>query len=113
MEFIVLFLVLALLTSLYVIYNLYTKYQTLETVAQENVDFIFAIRNRVLSQQSYLRQLDRRGSFEADDEVGIFFTELKKIINDIAMYLEINQEEDVKENDPKSEPEIGGTIERF
>lgn len=91
---------------------MYKKYDALERVAQENVDFILAIRARVLSQQSYLRQLDRIGSFESDDEVGIFFKELKKIINDISTYLEVNQEE-LANNDTESQSEIRGTIEGF
>ena len=107
-----LFLVLLLLGCVYVIYNLYKKYDALEMVAQENVDFILAIRARVLSQQSYLRQLDRIGSFESDDEVGIFFKELKKIISDISTYLEINQEESTN-NDTESQSEFRGTIEGF
>lgn len=107
-----LFLVLLLLGCVYVIYNMYKKYDALERVAQENVDFILAIRARVLSQQSYLRQLDRIGSFESDDEVGIFFKELKKIINDISIYLEVNQEE-LTNSDTESQPEIRGTIGRF
>jgi hypothetical protein len=110
MEFMVLFLVLLLLVSFYVIYNLYTKYQTLERVAQENVDFIFSMRNRVLSQQSYLKQLDRKGSFEADDEVGVFFNELKKVINDIAVYLEIDDEPSEEETSRNS---FNGRIERI
>ena len=99
MVFIVLFLVLLLLASCYVIYNLYSKYQLLENVAQENVDFIIAIRSRVLSQQSYLKQLDRIGAFESDDEVGHFFKELNKIINDIALYLEIENKDDDNDDD--------------
>ena len=99
MVFIVLFLVLLLLASCYVIYNLYSKYQVLENVAQENVDFIIAIRSRVLSQQSYLKQLDRIGAFESDDEVGHFFKELKKIISDIALYLEIENKDDDNDDD--------------
>lgn len=91
---------------------MYKKYDSLEKVAQENVEFILAIRARVLSQQSYLRQLDRIGSFESDDEVGIFFKELKKIINDISTYLEINQEESTN-NDTESESEFRGIIKRF
>jgi hypothetical protein len=78
---------------------MYKKYDYLEGVAQENVDFIVAIRARVLSQQSYLRQLDRLGSFESDDEVGIFFKELKKIINDISTYLEIENKDDNNDDD--------------
>lgn len=101
-------LALLLLGSLYVIFNLYNKYNNLESVAQENVDFILSLRSRVLSQQSYLKQLDRKGAFESDDEVGYFFKELKKMINDIAFYLDVEQE-----NENESEPKIGGTVERF
>ena len=64
----------------------------------ENQEFILAIRNRVMSQRSYLKQLDRHGSFESDDEVGYFFKELKKIINDISLYLEDDVEIE-EEND--------------
>lgn len=102
-------LVLLLIGSVYVIYNLYNKYNALEAVAQENVDFIISLRSRVLSQQSYLKQLDRKGAFESDDEVGYFFKELKKIINDIAFYLEMETGEE-----ETSEPQdIRGKIQRF
>jgi hypothetical protein len=107
MEFLVVFLILLLLGSGYVIYNLYKKYSQLESIAQENVDFIMSMRNRVLSQQSYLKQLDRKGAFESDDETGYFFKELKKIINDIAVYLDVEQEQDEEQKD------VRGTIERF
>jgi hypothetical protein len=103
----VLFLVLLLLGSSYVIYNLNRKYAQLESIAQDNVDFILAVRSRVLSQQSYLKQLDRRGAFESDDEVGVIFKEIKKIINDIALYLELESEQNDEENS------VRGTIERF
>jgi hypothetical protein len=65
------------------------------------------VRRRVLSQQSYLKQLDRRGAFESDDEVGVIFKEIKKIINDIALYLELESEQNDEENS------VRGTIERF
>ena len=107
MEFLVVFLILLLLGAGYVICNLYTKYAQLESNAQENVDFIMSMRNRVLSQQSYLKQLDRKGAFESDDETGYFFKELKKIINDISIYLELEQEQD------ENQKNIRGTIERF
>jgi hypothetical protein len=107
MEFLVGFLILLVLGASYVIYNLYDKYSKLEIIAQENVDFIMSMRNRVLSQQSYLKQLDRKGAFESDDETGYFFKELKKIINDIALYLELESEQDDEEKD------VRGTVGRF
>ena len=84
----------------YVIYNLYKKYGKLEEIyetllkkSEEDIDFIFSMRNRVMSQKSYLRQLDKSGSFESDDEIGYFFKELKKIIKDISVYFEIENED--------------------
>jgi hypothetical protein len=100
MMIVVIFLVLLQLGSLYVIYNMYKKYETLEKISQENVDFIVSIRSRVMSQQSYLKQLDRKGAFESDDELGYFFKELKKIINDIVFYLEIEDGETSEERSP-------------
>lgn len=79
--------------SVYVNINLYKKVDKLDEMAQESVDvlleneqFLTELKNRVLSQQSYLRQLDRIGAFEADDETGYFFKEMKDIVNDIAVY---------------------------
>jgi hypothetical protein len=51
--------------------------------------------------------LDRIGSFEADDETGYFFKEMKDIMNDIAVYFGENPIDDEKriilENQKKSE----------
>lgn len=82
-----------LIASIYVNINLVRKYEKLDDMAQESVDalmqnekFLTTLKNRLLSQQSYLRQLDRIGAFEADDETGYFFKELKSIVNDISLY---------------------------
>ncbi len=79
--------------SVYVNVNLYKKFDKLEEMAETSVDtllenekFLTELRNRIRSQQSYLRQLDRIGAFESDDETGYFFKEMKEIVNDIAVY---------------------------
>jgi len=88
---IVLFVMLSV--SIFINVNLTRKFEKLDEMAQESVDallenerFLTELKNRVLSQQSYLRQLDRIGSFESDDETGYFFKEMKDIVNDIAVY---------------------------
>jgi len=88
---IVLFVMLSV--SIFINVNLTRKFEKLDEMAQESVDallenerFLTELKNRVLSQQSYLRQLDRIGAFEADDETGYFFKEMKDIVNDIAVY---------------------------
>jgi hypothetical protein len=84
---------LLLIASIYVNINLTRKFEKLEEMAENSVDtllenekFLTSLKNRLLSQQSYLRQLDRIGAFEADDETGYFFKELKSIVNDISLY---------------------------
>jgi uncharacterized protein HemX len=79
--------------SIFVNVNLTKKFEQLDEMAQDSVDtllenekFLTELRNRIRSQQSYLRQLDRIGSFEADDETGYFFKEMKDIVNDISVY---------------------------
>lgn len=97
---IVLFGAVVIIAALsYATYNLYVKYSKLEETANANLDFILSIRSRVLSQRSYLKQLDRKGAFESDDEVGYFFKELKKIVNDISTYLDIEQNQEDEQQD--------------
>jgi hypothetical protein len=102
MIYLVSILIILLLSSGYANFNLYRKYSQLEETAMDNQNFIFSMRNRVLSHKSYLRQLDRNGSFESDDEVGFFFKELKQIINDISVYLDVNDDVDEEEQTPKN-----------
>ena len=83
---------------------MYQKYETMEqqyddlsTKSDEDVSFILSIRNRVMSQRSYLKQLDRNGAFESDDEVGYFFKELKKIVNDISLYFDVEDQNETNQ----------------
>ena len=91
--------------SIFVNINLTKKFEQLDEMAQESIDtllenekFLTELRNRIRSQQSYLRQLDRIGSFEADDETGYFFKEMKDIMNDIAVYFGENPIDDEKKS---------------
>ncbi len=91
--------------SIFVNVNLTRKFEQLEQMAEESVDallenekFLTELRNRIRSQRSYLKQLDRIGSFEADDETGYFFKEMKDIVNDIAVYFGENPIDDEKKS---------------
>lgn len=107
MVWLLIIITIFLFVSVYANINLYKKYDELESVSKElevsikeNEEFIVSIKNRVMSQRSYLKQLDNRGAFESDDEVGYFFKELKKIINDISTYFE---DEDTIDESTKEE----------
>ena len=72
------FVIVSLLfvTSCYVIWNLTTKIELLEGWIE---DFI----NTVEKVNSDLKKADYRGSFEADDEVGFIFKEIKNTIKQL------------------------------
>lgn len=93
MVWILIILIIFLSISIYININLYKKYDVLEQIssdleisAKESREFITSMQSRIMSQRSYLKQLDKNGSFESDDEIGYFFKELKKIVNDISVY---------------------------
>ena len=69
-------MVLLFVTSCYVIWNLTTKQEMLEDWI---ADFIKAIEKIHFD----LKQIDYKGYFEADDEVGIIFKEMQKIIKQL------------------------------
>ena len=75
---IVLFVIFCILdiVMIYVIWNLITKQEMLEDWIE---DFIQTIEK----VQKDLKQIDYRGSFEADDETGVIFDQMKTLIQQL------------------------------
>jgi hypothetical protein len=65
---------IVILLELYVIWNLFRKTELLETWVE---DFTQTIE----SVQTELKQIDTKGAFETDDEVGSIFNQIKESIN--------------------------------
>ena len=57
--------------------------EDLETSNAKFYDFFTTLKARMNESNSKLKQIDRLGSFEADDETGFVFTELRDIIDDL------------------------------
>ena len=70
------FMVILFVASCYVIWNVNTKLEFLEDWIS---DFIITIEK----VEKELKQIDYRGSFEADDETGIIFNQIKDIIKQL------------------------------
>ena len=71
----------------FICYNLLRKIEAFEDVISEleknNEEYellITDIKQTLNNSASYMRQIDRLGSFESDDETGYVFKELKNII---------------------------------
>ena len=67
------------LTSSYIIWNLTTKQEILE-------DWITNFMEIIEKIDFNLKQIDYMGSFEADDETGIIFDEIKNIIKQLDIF---------------------------
>ena len=65
----------------------------------ENI--ILNISNIIESIKIQLKTIDDKGTFESDDEVGFFFTEIKQLGNELDSIFET----EVEENDKKSSKE--------
>jgi len=73
--FLILFILLTLVES-YVIFNLTRKVERLETWIEDYAQ-------RIIDTQATLKQIDDKGNFEADDEVGIVFQSIKATVDEI------------------------------
>ena len=69
-------MVLLLVTSCYVIWNLNAKQEVLE-------DWIVNFMEVIEKIQFDLKQIDYRGSFEADDETGVIFEQIKTVVSQL------------------------------
>jgi hypothetical protein len=65
----------------------------------ENI--ILNISNTIESIKLQLKTIDDKGTFESDDEVGFFFTEIKQLGNELESLFETEVEENEKEKKEK------------
>lgn len=54
-----------------------------EQLEDRVVNTVISIRDRVANALDEMRALDTREAFEKDDEVGVTFNEIKKIVEDL------------------------------
>jgi hypothetical protein len=94
---IVMFLLLA--TCIYIINNLYNKVEYLTTYAGNIVQSLELIRTRVLEMNSHIRAIDKRGTFQSDDEVGYFFKELQNITDRLNILFSVTSEKTIQLKD--------------
>ncbi len=82
-----------------VFFGVVTFYALRRINAYENI--ILNISNTVESIKLQLRTIDDKGTFESDDEVGFFFTEIKQLGNELNSLFETEVEENEKKTKEK------------
>jgi len=74
------------LTMGYTTYNLLRKNEAVEDVVEEQEVLISEIAERIDGSMARMKEIDRLGSFEADDETGFIFKNMYEIISELENY---------------------------
>tara|TARA_Y100000114_G_scaffold59015_1_gene53998 strand:+ start:273 stop:551 length:279 start_codon:yes stop_codon:yes gene_type:complete len=64
-------------------FNLLRKVESLEDYVVDYNEFVTKLRDQISSSTERLKQIDQKGTFEGDDEIGWFFNEVKIIQNEL------------------------------
>jgi hypothetical protein len=99
MIYIIVILAILLIASGYVIYNLFNKVEVLETLAEQHSDYLVRLNDMVEISTKRLKEIDEKGAFSSDDEIGWFFTYVDQVQSLLKQYVTENV---VDLNDKKS-----------
>ena len=80
------FFVILTLTLSYAVYNLLIKQEQLEEWVEDYIDRINEVNTKI-------RQIDYKGYFEVDDEVGQVFEQLKEEVKSLEELTEVDEGE--------------------
>jgi hypothetical protein len=89
--------VLIIASLSYVAYNLFRKVETLEKIVDSQDQYINKFSNTVDYTSKKLQDIDEKGSFQSDDEIGWFFESVKTL------------QRELDDFNIKSTPNIGNT----
>ena len=100
MIILVIFLTLVVLFLAFLLYINFRRAERAEDYCEAYVRFVSALYFQFQATREHMRQVDRLGAFQADDEVGSIFTELDNSIENlyefITKYVNTESEEDKK-----------------
>jgi hypothetical protein len=83
MIYLVVILIVLIAILVYACWNLLQQSEQLEKQCLMYIDIITEVRDKVLDVEIELKEIDIKGSFEADDEVGFVFKEIKQISEEL------------------------------
>jgi len=68
------------------IFNLMRQVEKLEDTVEKYQDHLFRLSNVIQESDKYLQELDQSGIFQADDEVGVFFENMRNVQETISRF---------------------------
>tara|TARA_R100000030_G_scaffold97206_1_gene85959 strand:+ start:962 stop:1258 length:297 start_codon:yes stop_codon:yes gene_type:complete len=82
---IILFIIIVVLG--FAIRNLLVKVERYEDITVDQTQYLQSISNIIKDSQKHLQNLDERGVFQSDDEVGYFFEQMKNVQKELNRYM--------------------------
>ena len=70
----------------YTTFNLLRKNENAEDIIFSLDETITTIEETIINSEKRLKEIDAKGSFKSDDEIGWFFNEVKKIQNGLNQF---------------------------
>lgn len=86
MEIFLSILVILVLVLAYTTWNLHRKVAKQEDIIEYQVGYLRKVAYLISESKIYVEQLDEKGTFRSDDEVGVFFNFMKEIQETINAY---------------------------
>ena len=71
----------------YITYNLLRKVEKYEDIVRDQVSYLQNISNTIGESKQHLQNLDDKGVFQSDDEVGEFFNQMKAVQEQLNDYM--------------------------
>ena len=70
----------------YTTFNLLKKNENAEDIIVSYIDFYNKMSNEIEKSEKRLKEIDQKGIFKSDDEIGWFFNEIAKLQNNISKF---------------------------
>lgn len=70
----------------YTTFNLLRKNEKAEDIIISQSNFIEKVTSQIDASQKRLEEIDEKGTFQGDDEIGWFFNEVKILQNDLSRF---------------------------
>ncbi len=90
MEYVIVSLSLIIIALLYAVWNLVRKYESLEDEMEFSEKYINLAYDSMKKAYDRMKKIDRLGSFEADDESGYIFNEIKTAMEELNEVYELD-----------------------
>ena len=85
-----------LVVSLFVNRNLLLKVEKYEDVTERQQNTLSQVYQTIINSSQKLQEIDGRGTFEADDEIGWFFDSVKEIQSNLETYIKQDAQKEVQ-----------------